>query len=254
MFSNATSRFTRTVENYVKYRPGYPKTLFDFLQTQLHLTTEAVIADIGSGTGKSAEPFLELGNLVFGVEPNLEMRQAAEQLLGHFPNFTSINGMAEATTLPEHCIDFVIAGTAFHWFEPVATRQEFQRILKPDGYALLTWNVRNNERSNFMPAYEDFLLNHTSDYRQVQEVYHNTVGFDAFFGNQAWSSVIFENSQSFDFEGLLGRYLSASYAFPENHPNFADAKAALRVIFDKHQLSEKVTLWYNTVLYYGRLG
>ena len=168
MFQDATSRFARTVENYVKYRPGYPKALFDFLQAQLHLTSQAVIADIGSGTGKSTEPFLMLGNAVFAVEPNPEMRQAAEQLLKHFPGFTSVNGIAEATTLPDQCADFVIAGTAFHWFEPVATHREFQRILKPDGYTLLTWNVRNNERSDFMLAYEAFLLNYSSDYERVR--------------------------------------------------------------------------------------
>ncbi len=254
MFQDATSRFARTVENYVKYRPGYPKALFDFLQAQLHLTSQAVIADIGSGTGKSTEPFLMLGNAVFAVEPNPEMRQAAEQLLKHFPGFTSVNGIAEATTLPDQCADFVIAGTAFHWFEPVATHREFQRILKPDGYTLLTWNVRNNERSDFMLAYEAFLLNYSSDYERVREVYHNTAGFDAFFGNPDWYKTVFENSQTFSFEGLLGRYLSASYAFPETHPRFAAAKTALRVIFDTHQQEEKVTLWYDMVLYYGRLS
>ena len=40
-----------------------------------------MIADIGSGTGLSAEMFLKNGNTVFGVEPNREMRLAAERLL-----------------------------------------------------------------------------------------------------------------------------------------------------------------------------
>lgn len=254
MFKNSTSRFTRTVENYIKYRPGYPKALFDFLQTQLHLTPESVVADIGSGTGISTEPFLKLGNQVFAVEPNLEMRQAADDLLGHFPNFVSVNGTAEATTLPNYCADIVIAGTAFHWFEPSATRREFLRILKPDGYVLLTWNVRNNKRSNFMPAYEDFLLNHSTDYTLVREVYHDSTGFDTFFGKNQWQQVAFENTQVFDFEGLIGRYLSCSYAFPENHLQFLDAKAALRIIFDEYQEDGKVALWYDTVLYYGKLN
>lgn len=253
MITNSTARFSTTVENYVRYRPGYPQTFLLFLQQQLNLTFESVIADIGSGTGKSTEPFLTLGNQVFAVEPNLEMRLAAEQLLGEFPNFKSINGSAEATTLPNQCANFILAGTAFHWFEPVATRREFQRILQPEGWVLLFWNVRHNERSSFMPAYEDFLLSHSSDYHLVREVYHDTAGFDAFFGHANWSKAIFDNSQTFDFEGLLGRYSSCSYAFPENHANFVDAKAALRVLFDEHQKNGQVTLWYDTILYYGKL-
>ncbi|MFN7117225.1 MAG: class I SAM-dependent methyltransferase [Saprospiraceae bacterium] len=253
MFQNAESRFSHTVENYIRYRPGYPEAAFDFWRKTLQWTPQSIVADVGSGTGKSAEPLLKLGNQVFAVEPNAEMRQAAEQLLGHFPNFTSIKGSAEATTLPDQSIDFILAGTAFHWFEPVATRREFQRILKPAGWVLLMWNVRNNERSNFMPSYEDFLLKYSLDYQQVSEVYHDSSGFDVFFGNNNWQQIIFENSQVFDFEGLWGRYLSCSYALPENHTQFADAKAALRVIFDEHQENETVTLWYDTALYYGKL-
>lgn len=253
MFTDAPARFSRTVENYIRYRPGYPKTLFDFLKSTLQLTPQATIADIGSGTGISTEPLLVLGNQSFAVEPNLEMRQAAERRLGHFPNFVSINGSAEATTLEEHCVDFILVGTAFHWFEPMPTRREFQRILKPDGWVLLVWNVRNNQQSAFMSAYEDFLLKYSIDYQQVSEVYHETAGFDAFFGHPNWKQAAFKNAQTFDFDGLLGRYLSCSYAFPENHLNFANAKAALRVIFDTHQENGNVKLWYDTVLYYGKL-
>lgn len=252
MFQDATSRFSRTVENYIRYRPGYPKEVLTFLKNELNFNAASVIADIGSGTGKSSELFLQNGNVVFAVEPNPDMRRAAEQLLHPFPNFKSINGSAEATTLPAQSIDFIVAGTAFHWFEPKATRQEFQRIIKSDGFILLMWNVRNNERSDFMPAYEDFLLNHATDYKLVREVYHSTSEFDDFFGNNHWQRKNFVNSQVFDFEGLLGRYLSCSYAFPENHAHFADAKAALRVIFDEHQENETVTLWYDTALYYGK--
>lgn len=252
MFSDATSRFSRTVENYVKYRPGYPDNVLRFLQNQLQLTRELVIADIGSGTGKSTELFLKNGNLTYAVEPNADMRRAAEELLHSFPNLKSVNGTAEATTLPDQCADFIIAGTAFHWFEPNATRSEFQRILKPDGWIVLMWNVRKNEQAPFMSAYENFLIEYSADYRVVREVYHDTSSFDSFFGNQNWKQKKFDNSQIFDFEGLVGRYLSSSYAFPENHPNFVDAKAALRVLFDSYQENGKVTFWYNTALYYGQ--
>lgn len=252
MFQDATSRFSRTIAHYIRYRPGYPKDVLAFLKRELNLSSASVVADIGSGTGKSSELFLQNSNVVFAVEPNPDMRRAAEQLLHPFPNFKSINGAAEATTLPAQSIDFIVVGTAFHWFEPKATRQEFQRIIKPEGSILLMWNVRNNERSDFMPAYEDFLLNHATDYKLVREVYHSTAEFDDFFGNKHWQRKNFVNSQVFDFEGLLGRYLSCSYAFPENHVHFADAKAALRVIFDEHQENETVTLWYDTALYYGK--
>ena len=81
IMENPLSRFTTRVENYVKYRPGYPRAIIDLLQKECHLTTNAVIADIGSGTGKLTELFLNNGFRVLGIEPDADMRAAAEQLL-----------------------------------------------------------------------------------------------------------------------------------------------------------------------------
>src|SRR5258708_33946197 len=110
--SNATSRFSDRVENYVRYRPGYPSEVLGLLQKECGLTPARVVADIASGTGIWTRMLLENGNRVFGVEPNAEMREAGEHRLGGFPNFTSIAGTAEATALPHHTRDFVTAAPA----------------------------------------------------------------------------------------------------------------------------------------------
>src|SRR5579863_6925884 len=99
--SNATSRFSDRVENYVRYRPGYPHEALQVLKDACGLTPDHAIADIASGTGIWTRILLQNGNKVLGVEPNAEMRQAGERLLAEFPNFTSVAGTAEATTLPD---------------------------------------------------------------------------------------------------------------------------------------------------------
>src|ERR1700758_4357501 len=105
--SNATSRFSDRVENYVRYRPGYPKEVVRLLHAECGLQPEHVIADVASGTGIWTRMLLENGNAVSGVEPNAEMRQAGEKLLANFPRFSSVTGKAEATTLPDASVDFV---------------------------------------------------------------------------------------------------------------------------------------------------
>src|SRR5580658_5391939 len=103
-----TKRFTGRSENYARYRPGYPAEIINLLRDRCGLVPTSVIADIGSGTGKLSEIFLENGNPLFGIEPNQEMREAGERLLHHFPNFTSVIGTAEATALPAQSVNFVV--------------------------------------------------------------------------------------------------------------------------------------------------
>src|SRR6266496_249812 len=108
----STERFSSRVENYARYRPRYPAEIVGLLESECGLTDGSVIADIGSGTGFLAELFLRNGNRVFGVEPNRDMRVAGEGLLAAYSNFTSLAGTAEATTLADRSVDFVIAGEA----------------------------------------------------------------------------------------------------------------------------------------------
>ncbi len=111
------SRFSRGVENYIRYRPRYPQQLVDLLKAECGLSPAHIVTDIGSGTGLLTELFLKNGNQVYGVEPNLEMRSAAESLLRSHPLFTSIAGTAEATTLANHSVHLITVGQAFHWFK-----------------------------------------------------------------------------------------------------------------------------------------
>jgi ubiquinone/menaquinone biosynthesis C-methylase UbiE len=123
-------------DNYARYRPSYAPAVLDLLRRECGLTPDWVIADVGSGTGISTAMFLDHGNRVYGVEPNEAMRAYAEETLSGNLRFTSIAARAEATTLPGASVDLVVAGQAFHWFEPDATRVEWARILKPGGWVV----------------------------------------------------------------------------------------------------------------------
>ena len=68
--TNSRERFSNRVEDYVRYRPAYPRAVLDLLREECGLAPESVVADIGSGTGILTQMFLEKGNVVYGVEPN----------------------------------------------------------------------------------------------------------------------------------------------------------------------------------------
>ncbi len=250
MKSDSTKRFSDRVDNYIKYRPHYPEEIIPFLAENVGLSPKAIIADIGSGTGILSELFLKYGNPVFGVEPNREMREAAEQLLEPYTNFKSVDATAEQSTLPQASVDFILAGQAFHWFNLVPTQTEFRRILKPKGWVILIWN-RRTTASPFQQAYEQMLHDYTDDYRQVNHHKIDTDVLTQFFDH--FKIATFENSQRFDYDGLKGRLLSSSYAPLTGHPKHAQLLSRLQQIFTEYQENGFITFQYSTQMYYGQL-
>ncbi len=249
--SDTVERFSNRVENYVKYRPGYPKEILDLFRDEMNLTKNSVIADIGSGTGILTKNFLENGNTVYGVEPNRLMREAAEEFLKDFPKFRSIDGTAERTSLPGESVDFVTAAQAFHWFDAEKTRAEFGRILRAEGFVVLIWNERRLDVNDFLREYENFLLKYGTDYAKVRHDNINEKKLSEFF-QRDFSRQTFPNIQRLDFDGLKGRMLSASYMPSESDQGFEMMTAELKSLFDKYAENGKIELLYDTNIFYTR--
>ena len=249
--ADPTLRFSSRVENYIRYRPGYPTDVLETLRTECGLTPAAVIADIACGTGIFTRMLLDIGNRVIGVEPNHAMRDAAEKLLSQYPNFTAVAGTAEETSLPDQSVDFATAAQAAHWFDLARARREFVRILKPQGWAMLIWNERSTDTTPFLRAYENLLIAYGTDYQQIRHE-HTTDNIGSFFAPSSFEQRLFAAQQDFDYAELEGRLLSSSYAPLADHPRHAPMLQELRRIFDANQHNGRVGMEYRTRMYYGQ--
>ena len=252
--TDSTQRFTGRVENYVRYRPGYPKAVVELLREKCGLERSSVVADVGSGTGFLSRLFLENGSRVFGVEPNREMREAGERFLVGYERFKSVAATAEETTLAGGSVDLLTAGQAFHWFDPERAREEFARILGPEGWCVLVWNGRRERRTPFLEGYERLLQTYGTDYTEVSHGRRGSADEvrDFFYPNSV-DVATFDNEQVFDLEGLKGRLLSSSYVPSEGEPGYAEMSNELGRIFHLHKRKDTVTVEYDTRVYYGRL-
>jgi SAM-dependent methyltransferase len=251
--SNPTERFSSRVHNYARFRPRYPKEILDVLKSECGLGRDSVVADIASGTGIFSRLLLENGNRVFGVEPNPEMRRAGEQYLVRYQNFTSVAGTAENTGLANQSVDLVTSAQAAHWFDREKAIPEFQRILKPGGYLMLLWNERDVEASAFGRDYEQLVRKYGIDYHELQYQGSTSEG-DEFFAPFPCMKRTLSNDQGLDYAALEGLLLSASYMPQPGHPSYAPMIAAVRGIFDAHQIGGKVRMEYDTKLYFGQLS
>jgi SAM-dependent methyltransferase len=247
-----TARFSNRVQDYIKYRPHYPDGLIDWLIQASGITKDSVIADIGSGTGISAKHFLDRGYAVIGVEPNDDMRKAAEDLLSGYDRFTSVGATAENTTLPDHSVELIVAGQAFHWFDRDAFSMECKRILKSGGKVALFWNERLIDATPFLREYEDLIRKFATDYSKVDHRRMDDNVIESFFQKKPMIAT-FPNVQVLDFEGLKGRLMSSSYVPAPDDPVTAQMLAELRKLYNVHAVNDRIELLYETKAYLSDL-
>ncbi|WP_129646959.1 class I SAM-dependent methyltransferase [Peristeroidobacter agariperforans] len=249
--------FSDRVQAYVRARPRYPKELATLLMDEFALTSGAAVADIGSGTGLSSEPFLRAGCLVSGVEPDDAMRAAAERELAAYAGFTSVKGHAEGTALRASSMDLIVAGQAFHWFEPAKFRIEALRISRTGGCLGLFWNTRQHEVSPFMSEYNETLLRCCTEYREkwggrdVRD--RRAPALDTVFGSGRWRETQLPNGQSLTLDLLIARVESDAYAPKPGHPEYELLTEGLTELFHRHAAKGLVELQYRTRIFLGRI-
>jgi len=149
-------RFHAVAGDYARFRPGYPDAVVDRILEVAGLRPprpEAVVLDLGCGTGISSRAFAARGLRVIGVDPNSSMLAEA-RARGGGPEYRE--GEAEGTGLPAGCADLVVAAQCFHWVDRDRSVAEIRRVLRPGGWAAVFWNLRR-EGTPFNDAYEAVL-------------------------------------------------------------------------------------------------
>jgi SAM-dependent methyltransferase len=246
-----TAVFSSKVADYVASRPDYPAALFHELATYCRLPDGAHIADIGAGTGLLTRDLLACGYRVTAIEPNPEMREACDHLLGHLSGYRSESGTAESMSLDDLSVDLITAATAFHWFKINESRSECLRVLKPRANVALIWNDRvltdplhvalGEVFAQFGGAKRDALVAHQE--RQ---------GVPSFFGDTTAHEFVCAHTHDLSCDGLLSLVFSRSYMPLRDTDVGQLASDSVRRVFDRFAVNGCVGVRYNTVAYIGR--
>ncbi len=117
--------FGSDAERYDRARPRYPEPMVERI---LAASPGPDVLDVGCGTGIEARQFQAAGCMVLGVEPDPRMadfarRTGVEVEVATFETWESA----------DREFDAVIAGTAWHWVDPVAGAAKAAQVLRPGG-------------------------------------------------------------------------------------------------------------------------
>lgn len=245
---NNTNRFDGKGELYAKARPKYASQLFDYIKNTLNISIGSVFSDIGSGTGIFTEQLLNCGYLVYAVEPNADMRRKAEEKLCSYKGFTSIDGSADNTNLPDRSIDHITVAQAFHWFDVPSFKKECQRILKPNGKLLIVYNSRDSQ-AECTRALAELRRKYNAEFHGFSNGISDKACRDFFNGK----CDIFkcENNLKYDRQGYIDRLLSSSYSLKEYDSRYPEYIESINNLFDSFAVDGKITVPTYTVAYIG---
>ncbi|MFJ9540654.1 class I SAM-dependent methyltransferase [Streptomyces sp. NPDC101225] len=127
--------FGGDAERYDRARPRYPDALVRRIAAAL---PGPDVLDVGCGTGIAARQFRAAGCRVLGVEPDARMAELAR---GPDRDVDVDVATFEQWEPGERRFDAVVAGTAWHWVDPVAGVAKAARVLRPGGLLAPFWNV-----------------------------------------------------------------------------------------------------------------
>ena len=243
--------FSAKVQDYIASRPDYPAALFENLCVAGAIRPGAVVADVGAGTGLLTQSLLAQGCEVMAVEPNDEMRAAADRLLGSHAAYRSQAGSAEALGLPDASVDLVTAAQAFHWFEPEAARHECLRVLRPQGQVLLVWNDRVLDHP-LHQALDELFAALGGPKRSALSAHEERLQVPAFFGGAPTVVWKLPHRQVLSEQGLLSLVFSRSYMPQRASEGSGEVERWVRRVFDAFSTDGQLVMPYETLAILGR--
>jgi ubiquinone/menaquinone biosynthesis C-methylase UbiE len=157
-----------------------------------------------------------------------------------------LRGEAERTGLPGASVDLVTAAQSFHWFDTTRALTEFERILRPDGWCAVFWNIPT--MTPFQIAYRDVIQRYCDTIYKIRPMTGDaaaSIRVDPRVRGLVEST--FGTLQQFDAEGLLGRAHSSSYvplSLGDDAAKRAAFDADMRCVFAEHQQGGVVNFPY----------
>lgn len=249
---NVVHRYLGKGTCYVRHRWDFADEAVGALVAACRLSPEARVADIGSGTGMLTRHLVDRFREVFAVEPNAELRGLAEDALGAYSSFRSVDGLSDATTLPSGTVRLVTVGRALHWFPPDSTRAEFRRILEPEGLVAVFGIPCRDQR--LLDAIDTVCTADNGWEAAFEKRRAPDPPLHPYFGHGEVRTLSVDGSVLEGWDAFLGRISSMSAAPAADHPRRARFERALRVVFDRHATHGLLEVPNATTVTFGQLG
>jgi ubiquinone/menaquinone biosynthesis C-methylase UbiE len=220
----AKDLFSQQAAIYARYRPVYPRELFDYILSFVPQRTSAW--DCATGNGQAAVALANYFELVTATDHS---EQQLQQTIPHQKIAYALAGI-ENTGLPDHCFDLITVAQAYHWFDFEAFHREVVRVARPEAVvAIWGYSLIQTADPDLQSLIDLFYKEKTGPYWDAERKYvddhYSTVPFPyrelpdrSFQINVAWTKV--------DLIGYLNTWSSVQHFIKANGYNPVDEFAA----------------------------
>lgn len=125
--------FNAIAHLYDKYRPGYPKNLFEFLKTKASLQKNSRILEIGCGSGQATLGFSHLNVKITAIDRSSELLKIARSKFSHLLNITLKETSFENFQCDDSQFNLIFAAQTFHWIDFEKGLSKCEKLLNKNG-------------------------------------------------------------------------------------------------------------------------
>ncbi|MGZ3700866.1 MAG: class I SAM-dependent methyltransferase, partial [Bdellovibrionota bacterium] len=165
--------FSTQATDYARFRPRYPRALFQHLSEAC--ANHDLAWDCGTGNGQAAVALAPFFKRVVATDPSENQLAEADRSMA---NVHYSRAQAEESCLEAASADLITVAQAFHWFDQPRFFREVERVSKPGGL-LAVWcyelcNITPAVDAVVMELYRDILGPYWDKGRKlVEEGYRN---------------------------------------------------------------------------------
>lgn len=138
------SQYNQQAAIYDRLWRSYTTKTLTFLQNWAQIKPEAIVLDIGCGTGEFEKLLLQTNpsQSIVGVDLSEKMLDIAREKCQTYDKVDFRVASADFLPFEDNSFDLVVSASAFHYFnQPLAALAQIKRVLKPDGaVVILDWN------------------------------------------------------------------------------------------------------------------
>lgn len=133
--------FNKAADYYDKFRPSYPKELIAYIEKKTQIKTGSKLLEIGAGSGKSTELFINKGYYITCIEPGKDLVKMGQEKFMNTDDVSFVTSRFEDWNEPKEAFDVVFSAQAFHWVPKPIGYEKSANSLKAGGYLALFWNM-----------------------------------------------------------------------------------------------------------------